>query len=78
MYCTANTEVPVCRTQRHTSPHSSGPTTGASGYETENALNAFELTVDQGADGLKSNVQITKDQQLVFSHNYAVKWKAAK
>ena len=65
----------------HTTPHQ--PTfiwahRGASGYETENTLDAFELAVDQGADGLESDVQITKDQQLVFSHDYAVKWKDRK
>ncbi|BBF45049.1 glycerophosphoryl diester phosphodiesterase [Lachnospiraceae bacterium KM106-2] len=42
---------------------------GASAYETENTLEAFELAIHQGADGIELDVQLTKDNQLVVFHD---------
>ncbi len=42
---------------------------GASGYAPENTLEAFELAVKQGADGVELDVQFTKDNQLVVIHD---------
>ncbi len=38
---------------------------GASAYESENTLEAFELAVEQGADGIELDVQMTKDGSLM-------------
>lgn len=45
---------------------------GASAYATENTLEAFELAVEQGADGVELDIQCTKDQQLVVFHDEKV------
>lgn len=42
---------------------------GASGYAPENTLEAFKLAADMGADGVELDVQLTKDQKLVVTHD---------
>ena len=45
---------------------------GASGYAPENTLDAFALAVEQGADGIELDVQMTKDGYLVVIHDEMV------
>lgn len=42
---------------------------GASGYAPENTLEAFELAVNQKADGVELDVQLSKDGELVVIHD---------
>lgn len=42
---------------------------GASGYAPENTLPAFELAVNQKADGVELDVQLTKDGKIVVIHD---------
>lgn len=42
---------------------------GASEYAPENTLEAFELAVRQGADGVELDVQLSKDGELVVIHD---------
>lgn len=42
---------------------------GASGYAPENTLEAFELAVEMGADGVEMDVQMTRDGYLVVVHD---------
>lgn len=39
---------------------------GACGYEPENTMEAFALAMEQGADGIELDVQLTKDGKLVI------------
>lgn len=41
---------------------------GASGYRPENTIEAFELGIAQGADGIEFDVINTKDSQLIIRH----------
>jgi glycerophosphoryl diester phosphodiesterase len=41
---------------------------GASGYRPENTLAAFELGINQGADGIEFDVVNTKDSKLIIRH----------
>jgi len=41
---------------------------GASAYRPENTLEAFELGIQQGADGIEFDLVKTKDQELVIRH----------
>ena len=41
---------------------------GASAYRPENTLEAFELGIQQGADGIEFDLVATKDQELVIRH----------
>lgn len=45
---------------------------GASEYAPENTLEAFELAVEQGADGIELDVQLSKDGELVVIHDETV------
>lgn len=45
---------------------------GASGYAPENSLEAFELAVKQGADGVELDVQMSRDGELVVIHDETV------
>lgn len=45
---------------------------GASGYAPENTLDAFALAVEQGADGIELDVQMTRDGQLVVIHDETI------
>lgn len=42
---------------------------GASGYAPENTLDSFALALEQGADGVELDVQLTKDGELVVIHD---------
>jgi len=42
---------------------------GASAYAPENTLPAFELAIQQGADYLENDLQVTKDGELVVLHD---------
>lgn len=42
---------------------------GASGYEVENTMSAFEKALKLGADGIEIDLQITKDSILVVFHD---------
>lgn len=42
---------------------------GASGYAPENTLEAFELAIAQGADGVELDVHLTRDKQVVVAHD---------
>ena len=41
---------------------------GASGYRPENTLEAFELAITQGADGVECDLVPTKDGELIIRH----------
>lgn len=41
---------------------------GASGYRPENTLEAFELAISQGADGVECDLVPTKDGELIIRH----------
>ena len=41
---------------------------GASGYRPENTLEAFELAIAQGADGVECDLVPTKDGELIIRH----------
>lgn len=45
---------------------------GASGYVLENTLEAFEMAVTQGADGVELDVQICKSGELVVIHDETI------
>lgn len=45
---------------------------GSSFYAPENTLAAFSLAVEQGADGIELDVQLTRDQQVVVIHDNKV------
>ena len=45
---------------------------GASAYAPENTLEAFELAVEQHADGVELDVQLTKDGKLAVIHDETV------
>jgi glycerophosphoryl diester phosphodiesterase len=41
---------------------------GASGYRPENTIEAFELAISQGADGVECDLVPTKDGELIIRH----------
>lgn len=45
---------------------------GASGYAPENTLSSFQLAVDQKADGVELDIQLTKDGEIVVIHDETV------
>lgn len=45
---------------------------GASGYAPENTLPAFKLALEQGADGIELDVQLTKDGEIVVIHDETI------
>lgn len=45
---------------------------GASGYAPENTLEAFALAETMGADGIELDVQLSKDGELVVTHDESV------
>ena len=45
---------------------------GASGYASENTLDAFRKAVEMGADGIELDVQMTKDGELVVIHDETI------
>ncbi|MDD2981609.1 MAG: glycerophosphodiester phosphodiesterase family protein, partial [Hespellia sp.] len=42
---------------------------GASHYAPENTIEAFTLAMEQGADGIELDVQLTEDDQVVVIHD---------
>ncbi|HSL86111.1 MAG TPA: glycerophosphodiester phosphodiesterase [Bacteroidales bacterium] len=42
---------------------------GASGYAPENTLEAFQLAVEQKSDGVELDVHLTRDQQIIVTHD---------
>ncbi|MDO5521742.1 MAG: glycerophosphodiester phosphodiesterase [bacterium] len=45
---------------------------GASGYAPENTLEAFKLAMEQNADGIELDVQLTKDGEVVVIHDETI------
>jgi len=45
---------------------------GASAYAPANTIPAFELAVEQGADGVELDVQLSNDGELVVIHDFTV------
>ena len=45
---------------------------GASGYAPENTLEAFYIAMQQGADGIELDVQLTKDGEVVVIHDETI------
>lgn len=42
---------------------------GASAYKAENTMEAFELAIKQGADGLELDVHLSADEKIVVTHD---------
>ena len=42
---------------------------GASGYAPENTMAAFELALEQGAQGIETDVHLSRDGKLVITHD---------
>lgn len=42
---------------------------GAAGYAPENTLEAFQLAVDHQADGVELDVHLTRDRQIIVTHD---------
>ena len=42
---------------------------GASAYAPENTMEAFHLAAKQGADGIELDVHVTKDGEVVVTHD---------
>ena len=45
---------------------------GASGYAPENTLPSFAMALEQGADGVELDVQLTKDGEIVVIHDETI------
>ncbi len=45
---------------------------GASGYAPENTMEAFQMAIEMGADGIELDVQFTRDRQLVVIHDETI------
>ena len=45
---------------------------GASAYAPDNTRAAFELAIEQGADGVETDIHLTKDGIPVIQHNYEI------
>lgn len=45
---------------------------GASGYENENTMAAFQKAIDMGADGIELDVQLSKDGEMVVIHDETI------
>ena len=45
---------------------------GASAYAPENTIEAFRLAVEEGADGVELDVQMTRDGELVVAHDETI------
>ena len=46
---------------------------GASAYAPENTIPAFRLAMEQGADGIELDVQLSKDEQVIVFHDAELK-----
>ncbi|MBP1357421.1 MAG: glycerophosphodiester phosphodiesterase [Sulfolobus sp.] len=45
---------------------------GASGYAPENTISAFKLAKEMGADGIETDIHMTKDKKIVLIHDETV------
>lgn len=45
---------------------------GASGYAPENTMEAFQLAIKQGADGVELDVQLTRDLVVIVAHDETI------
>ena len=45
---------------------------GASGYMPENTMEAFELAIEQKADGIELDVQLSRDGEIMVLHDESV------
>lgn len=45
---------------------------GASGYAPENTIEAFVLAIEQGADGIELDVHLTRDGEVVVTHDETI------
>jgi glycerophosphoryl diester phosphodiesterase len=45
---------------------------GASGYEVDNTLESFNLSIEMGADGIESDIDRTSDGHLIFWHDKSI------
>lgn len=45
---------------------------GASGYAPENTIEAFVLAMEQGADGIELDVHLTRDGEVVVTHDETI------
>lgn len=45
---------------------------GANQYAPQNTMPAFQKAIDLGADGLETDVHVTRDGALVLCHNYSI------
>ena len=46
---------------------------GASAYAPENTMEAFELAAKQGANGIELDVHVTKDGEVVVTHDEKIR-----
>ncbi len=51
---------------------------GASGHEVDNTIESFKLAIEMGADGLESDVHLSKEGELIFFHEDKVLWDGKK
>lgn len=42
---------------------------GASGYAPENTLEAFQLAIEQGAEGVELDVHLSRDNEIIVAHD---------
>ena len=49
---------------------------GACAYETDNTIESFKLAIEKGADGIESDVHITKDNVLIFYHDDRIEYNS--
>lgn len=42
---------------------------GASGYAPENTLEAFQLAMEMGAEGIELDIHLTRDKQIIVTHD---------
>jgi glycerophosphoryl diester phosphodiesterase len=45
---------------------------GARGYAPENTMSSFQIALDQGADGIELDVQMSKDGKIVVCHDHSL------
>ena len=45
---------------------------GASAYRPENTMEAFQLAIEQGADGIELDIHLSKDGHIVVTHDFTL------
>jgi glycerophosphoryl diester phosphodiesterase len=48
---------------------------GASGHEVDNTVEAFDLAIEMGADGIESDAYQTRDGNMVFFHDDTINYR---